>query len=154
MAAATSFLRADLVQRLGWLTDRQLLDAIAVGQLTPGPVFTTATFIGYVLGGLPGALVATAGIFLPSFAFVAISNPVIPKMRGSPWVGAFLDGVNVASLGLMGAVTWQLGRASLIDPVSIALGLISLTLLTRLKVNSTWLIALGAAVGLARSILI
>jgi chromate transporter len=148
-----AFLRADLVQRLGWLTDRQLLDAVAIGQLTPGPVFTTATFIGYVLGGLPGALVATAGIFLPSFVFVAISNPLIPKMRSSPSVGALLDGVNVASLGLMSAVTWQLGRASLIDPPTIVVALVSLGLLIRFKVNTTWLIALGAAAGVARYVL-
>jgi chromate transporter len=142
-----AFLRADLVQRLGWLTDRQLLDAIAIGQVTPGPVFTTATFIGYILGGLPGAVIATVGIFLPSFVFVAISNPLIPRMRESAWVGGLLDGVNVASLGLMGAVTWQLGRASLIDPLTVVIALASFGLLVRFRLNSTWLIALGAIVG-------
>ncbi len=111
-----AFLRADLVVRFGWLTDQQLIDAIAIGQITPGPVFTTATFIGYVLGGIPGALLATLGIFLPSFIFVAISNPLIPHIRNSTWVSGLLDGVNVASLGLMAAVTWQLGRASLTRP--------------------------------------
>ena len=104
-----AFLRADFVVRFGWLTDQQLLDAITIGQVTPGPVFTTATFIGYVLGGLPGALLATLGIFLPSFIFVALSNPLIPRIRNSTWVSGLLDGVNVASLGLMAAVTWQLG---------------------------------------------
>ena len=118
MAVAMScspFLRADFVQRLGWLTDRQLLDAIAVGQVTPGPVFTSATFVGYILGGVPGALLATLGIFLPSFVFVAISNPLIPRIRNSIWVSSFLDGVNIASLSLMTAVTIQLGQSSLID---------------------------------------
>jgi chromate transporter len=143
-----AFLRADFVTRLGWLTDQQLIDAIAVGQVTPGPVFTTATFIGYVLGGLPGALLATLGIFLPSFVFVAISNPLIPRLRNSPWAAGLLDGVNVASLGLMAAVTWQLGRAAFVDPLSIVLGLVSAALLFRFKVNSTWLVLGGAAVGL------
>jgi len=140
-----AFLRADLVIRLGWLTDQQLIDAIAIGQVTPGPVFTTATFIGYLLAGAPGALLATLGIFLPSFIFVALSNPLIPRLRRSPWLGALLDGVNVASLGLMAAVTWQLGRASLIDPLTVALALISAALLFRFKVNSTWLV-LGVAI--------
>jgi chromate transporter len=143
-----AFLRADFVVRYGWLTDRQLLDAIAIGQVTPGPVFTTATFIGYVLGGVAGAMLATLGIFLPSFIFVAISNPLIPKIRKSPWAGALLDGVNVASLGLMAAVSWQLGRASLTDPFTILIAIVSFALLIRFKVNSTWLIAGGALAGL------
>ena len=109
-----AFLRSDLVQRWGWLTDQQLMDAIAVGQFTPGPVFTTATFIGYVVAGVPGALLATLGIFLPSFVFVAASSPLISRIRRSARAGGFLDGVNVASLGLMAAVTWQLGRAALV----------------------------------------
>jgi len=93
-----AFLRSDLIQRWGWLTDQQLMDAIAVGQFTPGPVFTTATFIGYLVAGVPGALLATLGIFLPSFIFVAASSPLIPRIRRSAWAGSFLDGVNVASL--------------------------------------------------------
>jgi chromate transporter len=148
-----AFLRADFVARLGWLTDQQLIDAIAIGQVTPGPVFTTATFIGYILGGIPGALLATLGIFLPSFFFVAISNPLIPRLRESPWAGALLDGVNVAALGLMAAVTWQLGRASLIDPLTVAVALASAVLLVRYKVNTTWLIAGGAAAGLVANFL-
>lgn len=144
-----AFLRSDLVIQLGWLTDQQLIDAIAIGQVTPGPVFTTATFIGYVLAGLPGAAAATLGIFLPSFFFVAISNPLIPRIRNSPWAGGMLDGVNVASMGLMAAVTWQLGRASLIDPLTIGLAVVSAVLLLRFKVNSTWLVLGGAAAGLA-----
>lgn len=143
-----AFLRADFVDRLGWLTDQQLIDAVAIGQVTPGPVFTTATFVGYVLGGLPGALLATLGIFLPSFIFVAISNPLIPRLRQSPWAGGFLDGVNVASLGLMAAVTWQLATAAIIDPVTILIVLLSLLLLLRYNVNSTWLILGGAIAGL------
>jgi chromate transporter len=142
-----AFLRADFVVRFGWLTDQQLIDAIAIGQVTPGPVFTTATFIGYLLGGLPGALLATLGIFLPSFIFVAISNPIIPRIRNSPWASSLLDGVNAASLGLMAAVTWQLGRSSLIDPLTILVAIISLVLLLRFKLNSTWLIAAGALTG-------
>ncbi len=143
-----AYLRADFVTRLGWLTDRQLMDAIAIGQLTPGPVLTTATFIGYLLGGLKGGLLATLGIFLPSFVFVAATNPLIPKIRNSPWAGALLDGVNIASLGLMAGVAWQLGRASLIDPLTIAIALASLAVLLRFKINSTWLIAGGAILGL------
>ena len=112
-----AFLRNDFVHRLHWLTDRQLLDAIAVGQVTPGPVFTTATFLGYVLAGGPGAALATVAIFLPSFVFVALSHPLLPRIRGSRWAGAFLDGVNVAALGLMAAVTLQLARSALVDVV-------------------------------------
>ncbi|HLB50198.1 MAG TPA: chromate efflux transporter [Anaerolineales bacterium] len=143
-----AFLRADFVIRLGWLTDQQLMDAIAIGQVTPGPVFTTATFIGYVLGGVPGALLATLGIFLPSFVFVALSNPFIPRLRNSPWASGLLDGVNVASLGLMVAVTWQLGRASLVDLFTVLLALAAAFLLFRFKANTTWLVAGGAAAGL------
>jgi chromate transporter len=143
-----AFLRADFVVRLGWLTDQQLLDAIAIGQVTPGPVFTTATFIGYVLAGIPGAFLATLGIFLPSFVFVAISNPFIPRIRNSVWVSGLLDGVNAASLGLMAVVTWQLGRVSLVDPLTILIALVSFVLLIWLKVNSTWLIAGGGLIGL------
>jgi len=146
-----AFLRADLVVNFGWLTESQLIDAVAIGQVTPGPVFTTATFIGYVLAGFPGALLATLGIFLPSFILVAISNPIIPKIRNSPWVSGLLDGVNVASFGLMAAVTWQLGQASLIDPLTIVIALASLGLLVRFKVNTTWLIAGGALLGLLKA---
>jgi len=140
-------LRADLVVRMGWLTDQQLLDAVAIGQVTPGPLFTTATFIGYTLGGLPGGLLATLGMFLPSFVFVALSNPLIPRLRRSAWVGALLDGVNAASLGLMAAVTWQLGRASLVDPLTLGIAVLALALSIRFKLNSTWLVLGGALVG-------
>ena len=143
-----AFLRADFVVRLGWLTDQQLMDSIAIGQVTPGPVFTTATFIGFVLGGIPGALLATLAIFLLSFIFVAISNPLIPRVRNSAWVSGLLDGVNVASLGLMAAVSWQLGRASLTGPITVLIALGSFVLLIWFKVNSTWLIAGGGLIGL------
>lgn len=148
-----AFLRADFVVRLGWLTDQQLLDAVAIGQVTPGPVFTTATFIGYLLAGTPGSLLATLGIFLPSFVFVALSNPLIPRIRQSPWLSQFLDGVNAASLGLMAAVAWHLGRASVIDLTSLLIALVSFLLLTGFAVNSTWLIAGGAMVGVVRSLI-
>lgn len=144
-----AFLRADLVQRLGWLTEAQLIDAIAVGQVTPGPVFTTATFIGYVLSGPSGALIATAGIFLPAFIFVALSGPLVPRLRASPGAAAFLDGVNVASLALMAVVTAQLGRAALVDVPTVILGLVAAVLLVRFKLNSTWLVLGGAAAGWA-----
>ena len=142
-----AFLRADLVQRLGWLTEAQLIDAIAVGQVTPGPVFSTATFIGYVLAGPSGALVATAGIFLPAFVFVALSAPLLPRLRASPTAGAFLDGVNVASLALMAVVTVQLGRAALSDVPTIGLALVAALLLVRYRLNATWLVLGGAAAG-------
>lgn len=141
-----AFLRADFVERLGWLTDAQLLDAVAVGQVTPGPLFTTATFIGYVLAGAPGAAVATLGIFLPSFMFVAVSGPLVARVRSSPGAGAFLDGVNVASLALMAVVTMILARDALTSISSIAIAAVA-ALLLRLRVNSAWIMLGGAAVG-------
>src|SRR5665213_38673 len=144
-----AFLRADLVQRLHWLTESQLLDATAVGQVTPGPVFTTATFIGWILAGPKGAAVATVGIFLPAFVFVAVSGPLLPRLRASLMAGTFLDGVNVASLALMAAVPAELGRAANVDLPTALLGLVSAALLLRFKVNATWLVMGGAAVGVA-----
>lgn len=147
-----AFLRADLVERWHWLTESQLLDAIAVGQFTPGPVFTTATFIGYVLGGSGGAIIATIGIFLPAFVFVALSGPLVPRIRRSPLAGAFLDGVNAASLSLMALVTYHLARTTMIDLVTVALVLGSLILLIRFRMNSAWLVLCGALVGLLTSL--
>ena len=147
-----AFLRSGLVERFGWLTETQLLDAIAVGQITPGPVFTTATFIGYILGGTSAALVATVGIFLPAFFFVAISGPLVPRIRRSLVAGAFLDGVNAASLALMVVVTIQLGRAALVDWLTVLLMFTSAFLLLRWKLNSLWLVAGGALVGLAKAL--
>jgi chromate transporter len=145
-----AFLRADLVERWHWLTESQLLDAVAVGQITPGPVFTTATFIGFILGGVPAAVVATIGIFLPAFIFVALSGPLVPRIRQSAVAGAFLDGVNAASLSLMAVVTCHLGIAALIDGVTVLLSLVSFYLLFHLKINSAWLVAGGAIVGLIK----
>ena len=142
-----AFLQADLVGHWHWLTTTQLLDAIAVGQVTPGPVFTTATFIGYLLAGLPGALIATAGIFLPSFIFVAVSSPLIPRLRKSAVAGAFLDGVIMASLALMASVTWSLGRDAVIDLPTALLVLGSTVLLVRFRLNSLWLVLGGALIG-------
>src|SRR5208283_1512315 len=139
-----AFLQADLVGHWHWLTTTQLLDAVAVGQVTPGPVFTTATFIGFLLAGLPGALIATAAIFLPSFVFIAVSGPLIPRLRKSAVAGAFLDGVIVASLALMAVVTWRLGRDALIDPITALLALGSAILLIRFRLNSLWLLLGGA----------
>jgi chromate transporter len=148
-----AFLQTDLVVRLHWITNVQLMDAIAVGQVTPGPVFTTATFIGYLLGGVAGAVVATMGIFLPGFILVAISGPLLPRLRSSRIAGAFLDGVIVASLALMTYVTYQLGVFALIDLVTISLTVVSLVGLMRFHVNSAWLVLLGAAVGILRYLL-
>jgi chromate transporter len=143
-----AFLRTDLVLHRGWLTDAQLVDAVAVGQVTPGPVFTTATFIGYLLGGLRGAEVATVGIFLPAFLLVAASGPLVPRIRKSKFAGAFLDGVNVGSLALMAEVTLQLARTSLSDVVTVVLAVVSLIVLLRFRWNSAWLVLIGALVGL------
>ncbi len=142
-----AFLRADLVERWHWLSEAQLLDAIAVGQFTPGPVFTTATFIGYVLGGDTGAVVATVGIFLPAFFFVAVSGPLIPRIRESAIAGAFLDGVNVASLALMAVVMWRLGATTLADGFTGWLASTAGVLLFRWRVNSAWLVLGGACLG-------
>ena len=142
-----AFLRADLVERWNWLTDEQLIDAVTVGQVTPGPVFTTATFIGYLLDGWNGATLATVGIFLPGFLFVACSQPLIPRLRASPVTSAVLDGVVVASLGLMAAVTWNLGRSTLVDMPTVGLAAITTIALFTLRPNSTWLVLAGAAAG-------
>jgi chromate transporter len=142
-----AFIRADLVERWHWLTESQLLDAVAVGQVTPGPVFTTATFIGYVLGGAKGAMVATVGIFLPAFFFVALSGPLVPRIRRSPTASAFLDGINVASLALMVVVTYQLGQTAIVDITTILLALTSAVILFRFRVNSAWLVLCGALAG-------
>ncbi len=141
-------LRADLVVRLHWLTDAQLLDAIAVSQATPGPYFTVSTFIGYLLGGWKGAGLATIGMFLPAFAYVAVTAKFLPRIRKSPFAGAFLDGVNAAAVALMATVSWQFGRAALVNVPAIILGLASLLLVIRYKVNSAWLVLGGAIAGI------
>ena len=142
-----AFLRSDLVVRLHWLTERQLLDAIAIGQVTPGPLFTAATFIGYLLAGTAGAVLATVGIFLPAFVLVAISGPLVPRLRRSPVAGAALDGINVAALSLMIVVSAQLARSAVPDWVTLVIAAGSAVLLFRYRVNSAWLVLGGAALG-------
>jgi chromate transporter len=146
-----AFLRGDLVERLGWLTDAQLLDAVAIGQVTPGPLFTTATFIGFVLAGIPGALVATVAIFLPAFVFVAVIGPLADRLRDRPLTAALLDGVNAAALGLMAAVSVQLGVSAIRDPLTVALAVGAGAALWWGRLPSVLLVAAGAAVGLAGS---
>jgi chromate transporter len=135
------------VDRLHWLTEKQLIDSVAVGQFTPGPVFTTATFIGYLLAGLRGAVVATVGIFLPGFLLVALSGPLIGKIRKSAIAGAALDGVIIGSLALMAVVTWQLARVAVVDWITVLILLVSAGLLLALRINSAWLIAGSALIG-------
>ena len=148
-----AFLRADLVQHLHWLTERQVLDAVAAGQVTPGPVFTTATFVGYLIGGVPTALVATAGIFVPSFLMVAAVEPLVGRIRKSPWLGAGLEGVTVAALGLMAGVTVDLGRTAVVDPLTAVLAVAALAVMLRFRPNGVWLVAAGAAIGVAHALL-
>ena len=144
-----AFLRRDLVLSYGWLTEAQILDAIAIGQLTPGPVFTTATFIGYLLRGVPGAVVATVAIFLPAFLMTAVLEPVIARLRAKPVTAAALDGLNAAAVALMVGVTWFLARDAVVDVPTALLAAASLVALLRWDVNPVWLMAVGAAVGLA-----
>ena len=145
-----AFLRTDLVQNLHWLTDKQLLDAVSIGQFTPGPVFTTATFIGYLLGGWPGALLATLGIFLPSFVFIALIHPIAARLRKAAWTATLLDGVNAAALALMSGVLVELGQHALTDVLTWATALLAFAILLRFKFNSVWLILAGALLGLLR----
>jgi chromate transporter len=147
-----AFLRRDLVTGLGWLSARQVLDAVVAGQVTPGPVFTTATFLGYLLGGLPGAMVATAAIFLPSFVLVAALEPLIGRVRRSPWAGAALDGVTVAALGLMAGVAIDLGRTAITDPLTAVIALATLLVQMRWRPNPLWPVLAGAAVGVAHGL--
>ena len=130
-----------------------MLDAVAVGQVTPGPVFTTATFVGYLLAGPAGAVVATAAIFLPAFVFVALSGPLVPRLRRSAVAGAFLDGVNAASVALMTVVGVQLARSAVVDVTTAAVALTAAVLVFRYRVNSAWLVLGGGAVGLAAQVI-
>jgi chromate transporter len=148
-----AFLEADFVERLGLISGEQLIDAVSVGQFTPGPVFTTATFIGYLLNGIPGAILATIGIFLPAFILVGTLNKVIPKLRQSTWFGGFLDGLNAASLALMAVVNWKLGVSAIIDIPTVLLAGISFLLVFRFKINSAWLILGGGLIGYLLTIL-
>jgi chromate transporter len=146
-----AFLRRDLAGVLGWLSTRQVLDAVIAGQVTPGPVFTTATFLGYLLGGVPAAVVATAGIFLPSFVMVAILEPFVWRIRSSPWAAATLDGITIAALGLMAGVTVDLGRAAINGPFTVLLALTALVVVLRLHPNTLWLVLAGAVIGIAHT---
>jgi chromate transporter len=141
-----AFFRSEFVGT-GLLTDQELLDAVAVGQVTPGPVFTTATFVGYLLAGVPGALLATVGIFLPAFVFVAVTGPLISRLRESPILAGLLDGANVVSLALMAGVTWQLGRDSIFEPIPALIAFVSLVLLFRAEINPVWLMIGGGVIG-------
>jgi chromate transporter len=143
-----AFLREGLVVDRGWMSERQLLDAVAIGQVTPGPLFTTATFIGYVLAGVPGAVVATLGIFVPAFAFVALTNPIVRYLRGNPVFTAFLDGVLAASLALMISVAWYLGEDAFRDGWSVAIAIVAVVLLLFSRLRSVWLVLVGAVAGL------
>jgi chromate transporter len=147
-----AFLHTDLVEQRGWLTEAQLIDAVAIGQMTPGPLSTTATFIGYMLGGVPGALLATAGIYLPAFLITGLSFPLIPHLRGSSWASSLLDGLNVAALGLMASVTWNLARAAYPDVFTILVGIIAAALMLRYNINSVGLVVFGAGMGLLSTV--
>ncbi len=142
-----AFLRAEFIDHLHWLTEKQLIDAVAVGQFTPGPVFTTATFIGYLVAGKCGAALATIAIFLPGFVLVAASGPFLAKLRQSALASAILDGVVVGSLALMAVVAWQLGRVSVIDWITLGVLVIGTALLLRFRINSAWLIAGAGLIG-------
>ena len=147
-----AFLQRDLVHGLHWLTTSRLLDAVAVGQLTPGPVFTTATFVGYLVDGFAGAAVATVGIFLPSFLMVAVVAPVIGRLRRSPWTAAALDGVNAAAIGLMAAVGYVLATSAVIDPLTGILAASAFAALVLFRVNSAWVVLAGAAIGVLHAV--
>ncbi|TMR99941.1 chromate efflux transporter [Nonomuraea basaltis] len=148
-----AFLRGDFVDRLGWITNQQLIDAVSIGQVTPGPVFTTATFLGYVIAGPLGAFLATVAIFLPSFVFVGLLTKLTDKLRSSEWTSALLDGLNAAALALMAGVSFQLGQTAIIDPLTAAIALLTLALLWKTKLNNAWYIAAGAVIGLAHTLL-
>jgi len=147
-----AFLEGGLVQELGWITQAQLLDAVAIGQFTPGPVLSTATFIGFLIEGIPGAVVATLGIFLPAFLLVGMLNPLIPALRSSVWVSTFLDAVNASAVALMAAVSIEIGLQVLIDPVSIAVALIAAVAVFRYRIGSVWIVLGGGFLGFVLSL--
>ncbi|MGA2520932.1 MAG: chromate transporter, partial [Acidimicrobiales bacterium] len=147
-----AFLQRDLVHQLHWLGARQLLDAVAAGQVTPGPVFTTATFVGYLVHGVSGALLATLAIFLPSFVMVAVLVPVLPRLRRSSWASGALDGAGAAAVGLMAGVAVPLGRAAVVDPLTAVMAVVGLAALARFRVNTAWLVLAGAVVGVLHSL--
>jgi chromate transporter len=148
-----AFLRGDLVGRLGWITQQQLIDAVSIGQVTPGPVFTTATFIGYLVAGPIGAFLATLAIFTPSFVFVGLLTRITDRLRSSPWASALLDGVNASALALMAGVSFQLARTAIVDLLTVAIATVTLLLVWKTKLNTAWYIAAGALVGLGHTYL-
>lgn len=148
-----AFLQRDLVERNQWLTSQQLLDAVAIGQITPGPVLTTATFVGYLLAGNAGAIAGTIGIFLPAFLLVGIVNPWVTKLRQSSWASGFLDGVNAGSLGLMAGVTVTLGKAAVVDLLTAIMAILSAIAVFRFQINPVWLVIVGATIGLLSHLL-
>jgi chromate transporter len=148
-----AFLENQLVNELGWLTSQQLLDAVAVGQVTPGPLFSTATFIGWQVAGVWGSVVATVGIFLPSFVFVSLLVVIVPWVRRHTAIQTFINGVTIASLGLMAGVLVDLVDDALVDPFTIAIAAVSLMVLLISKVNTTWLVAAGVAIGVTNHFL-
>jgi chromate transporter len=148
-----AFLRGDFVDRLGWITQQQLIDAVSIGQVTPGPVFTTATFIGYVVAGPIGAFLATLAIFIPSFVFVGLLTRLTDKLRSSPWTSALLDGVNATALALMAGVSYQLARTAIVDLVTLAIAVVTLLLVWKTKLNTAWYIAAGALIGIGHTFL-
>lgn len=143
-----AFLEGDFVDRLGWITEQQLIDAVSIGQVTPGPVFTTATFVGYLVAGPLGAFLATVAIFLPSFVFVGLLTRVTDRLRSSRWTSALLDGVNAAALALMAGVSLRLAETAIVDLLTAAIFLVVLVLMWRTRLNSAWYVAGGAVVGL------
>jgi chromate transporter len=147
-----AFLQHDLVSGLGWLSTRQVLDGVIAGQITPGPVFTTASFLGYLLGGVPAGIVATAAIFAPSFVMVAALEPLVGRIRRSPWAGAALDGVTMAALGLMAGVTVDLGHTAITDPLTAVVAVVALLVVLRWRPNTAWLVLAGAAIGIAHAL--
>ncbi|MDF5755054.1 chromate efflux transporter [Spongiactinospora sp. TRM90649] len=148
-----AFLRGDFVERLGWITGEQLIDAVSIGQVTPGPVFTTATFVGYLVAGPIGAFLATVAIFLPSFLFVGLLTRLTDRLRSSDWTSAMLDGLNAAALALMAGVSYQLARTAIVDGLTAAIALVTLVLLWKTRLNNAWYIAAGALIGLAHTLL-
>ena len=149
-----AFLRGDFVDRLGWLTETQLLDAVSIGQVTPGPVFTTATFVGYQVAGFGGRGRGDVGIFLPSFILVALPARFVDRIRDHAWSAGFLDGVNATALALMAGVTLQLGRVAVVDPLTVALAVAALVLQWRTKLNTAWYIGAAALIGLGRTLVL
>jgi len=147
-----AFLQRDLVDHLHWLTNQQLVDAVSIGQVTPGPVFTTATFVGYLVAGFWGGVVATIGIFLPSFLLVAAFGWLVPRLRRAWWSAATFDGINAAAVGLMAAVTWDLGGTAIVDALTATLALVAFVVMVRWRPNYVWLIVAGAAIGVVHAV--